>query len=221
LANFPVTDRYGIANKAGIANILSLSKVEDKYRITYDSAEEKQFIVHKEDGEKRCFKTSANGLFYLDVKEASGTVLVNTVEDNKSRYMNRDYTQATLAKKLQNIIGCPSARTFLGIVEKNLLKDCPVVRKDVLLAADDIFGPNVESLKGKTVRQGGIHVNPEYHQVPIPIMEKCRKVTLCIDIMFVNKLPILVTISRDIKFGTVEAIKSRKHKVLLAAIKSV
>jgi hypothetical protein len=39
-------------NKAGIANILSLSKVEDKYRITYDSAEEKKFIVHKDDGDK-------------------------------------------------------------------------------------------------------------------------------------------------------------------------
>jgi hypothetical protein len=37
----------------------------------------------------------------------------------------------------------------------------------------------------------------------------------------VNKLPFLVTISRDIKFGTVEAIKSRKHKVLLDAIKTV
>jgi hypothetical protein len=43
-------------SKAGIANILSLSKVEDKYRITYGSAEEKQFIVQKDDGEKRCLK---------------------------------------------------------------------------------------------------------------------------------------------------------------------
>jgi hypothetical protein len=42
-------------NKAGIANILSLSKVEDKYRITYDSSKEKQFVVHKDDGEKRLF----------------------------------------------------------------------------------------------------------------------------------------------------------------------
>jgi hypothetical protein len=39
--------------------------------------------------------------------------------------------------------------------------------------------------------------------------------------MFVNKIPFLVTISRNIKFGTVEALKSRKLKELLAAIKSV
>jgi hypothetical protein len=39
--------------------------------------------------------------------------------------------------------------------------------------------------------------------------------------MFGNKLPFWITISCDIKFGTVEAIKSRNHKVLLAAIKYV
>jgi hypothetical protein len=184
-----------------------LSKVEDKYRITYDSSKEKQFVVHKDDGEKRFFRKSANRLFYLDAKEATGTVLVNTVEDNESTYTNREYSQATLARKLQNIIGRQSARTFLKIIETNQLKDCPILRGDVL-AADDIFGPNVGSLKGKTVRQGGIHVNPEYHQIPMTIMEKYRELTLCVDVMFVNKLPFLVTISRGIKFGTVEFIKS-------------
>jgi hypothetical protein len=52
-------------------------------------------------------------------------------------------------------------------------------------------------------------------------MECYRDVTLCINIMFVNKIPFLVTISRHIKFGTVEAIKSRQHKVILAVIKNV
>jgi hypothetical protein len=52
-------------------------------------------------------------------------------------------------------------------------------------------------------------------------MERCHDVTLCIDIMFVNKIPFLVTISRNIKFGTVEAMKSRQHKALLTALKSV
>jgi hypothetical protein len=53
-------------HRKGIANILSLSKVEEKYRITYDSAAEKQFVVHKGGGEKRYFKQAKNGLFYLD-----------------------------------------------------------------------------------------------------------------------------------------------------------
>jgi hypothetical protein len=205
----------------GIANILSLSRVEEKYRITYDSAEEKQFIVHKENGAKRRFKQAKSCLFYLDVTDASnntdgtegvGTVLVNTVAANKTKYTNAVYKQATLARKLQNIIGRSSARSYPEIVESNLLKDCPVVRADVI-AAKDIFGPNLGSLKGKTVRHTGDRVRPEFEQVPVEIMERYRDVMICIDIMFVNKIPFLVTISRHIKFGTVEAIKSRKHKV--------
>jgi hypothetical protein len=77
------------------------------------------------------------------------------------------YKQATLARKLQNIIGRPSARDYLRIVENNLLKDCPIVGTDVM-ATEDVFGPNVGSLKEKTVRHGGTQVNPEYLQVPSP-----------------------------------------------------
>jgi hypothetical protein len=69
-------------NKAGIANILSFSRVEEKYRVTYDSADSKQFLVHKGNGVLHRFKQSRNGLFYLDAKEPNNevsTVLVNTV----------------------------------------------------------------------------------------------------------------------------------------------
>jgi hypothetical protein len=84
-------------------------------------------------------------------------------------------------------------------VEKNLLKDCPIVGTDVL-AAEDIIGPNVGSLRGETVRREG-HVSLEYHQVPSRVMAKYHEVALCTDMMFINKLRFLVTISRDIKFG--------------------
>jgi hypothetical protein len=53
--------------------------------------------VHKADGEERRFKQSAKGMFYLDTKEVSGTTLVATVDDNKSKYTKRSYKQALLA----------------------------------------------------------------------------------------------------------------------------
>jgi hypothetical protein len=142
-------------NKSGIANILSLSRMEKKHRITYDSENGKQSIVHKKNGMVRRFRQSEDGLFHMDAKESDeeqdGTVLVNkveTVEGNKKNCTKAACKQATLARKLQNIIARPSARSFLNIVEKDLLKDCPVLREDVL-AAEDIFGPNVGSLKEK------------------------------------------------------------------------
>ena len=39
--------------------------------------------------------------------------------------------------------------------------------------------------------------------------------------MYVNKVPLLVTLSRNIKFGTMEAIADRKEATLLKCIKGV
>jgi len=39
----------------GIANILSLSKVKEKYRVTFDSKNGNRFMVHKADGSTRIF----------------------------------------------------------------------------------------------------------------------------------------------------------------------
>ena len=39
--------------------------------------------------------------------------------------------------------------------------------------------------------------------------------------MYVNKVPLLVTLSRNIKFGTMEAVANRKEATLLKCIKGV
>ena len=136
----------------GIANILSLARVKAKgYNVTYDSAEGNHFRVVTPSDAVRIFKQSARGLYYLDAsKIQNGTSMVNTVADNRSRYTNRDYSRALFARKLQGIIGRPSDRTFKDIVNRNLLPNCPNNSRDINAAAD-IFGPDIGSLKGKTV----------------------------------------------------------------------
>jgi hypothetical protein len=71
------------------------------------------------------------------------------------------------------------------------------------------------------VRHNGERVRPKYEDVLKQIMERCQDVTLCIGLMCINKMPFLATISRHMKFGTIEAAKSRHRKVLLPAIKNV
>jgi hypothetical protein len=65
------------------------------------------------------------------------------------------------------------------------------------------------------VRSGGL--------VPIPatIMDHYRKVVLCVDVMKVNKIPFLVTISRALKFGTVAWLKNAKITTIMSAITDV
>ena len=157
------------------------------------------------------FQQSERGLFFLDTS-ATGTVLINTVAENRSRYTNHDYSLAVLARKLQQILGRPSTRSYLYIVEKYLLPNCPVTCRDIV-AAENIFGPDVGSLKGKTVRRPGDPVADHIVDVPPGILTQDHGVLLGGDIMFVNKIPFFMTISRYIKFGTAEMLQIAKIRL--------
>jgi hypothetical protein len=200
-------------------SILSLDRVKEKHRVTFDSSDKNQFVIHKSDGTTRCFKESCCGLYYLKTG-ASLIVVVNTVADNKTRYMNCNYSQVTLARKIQNIIGRPSTLSYLAIVENNQLPNCPINRQDIL-ATEDIFGPNLGSLEGKTTPSTTKHMCATHVNIPINIMSCYRDVTITGNIMFVNTIPFFMTISRHIKFGTTEMTTSQTTVTLLAAIKQV
>ena len=220
----------------GIANILSMAQVERYFPVTY--GDEKCFIVHKKNGMQRRFVKSDRGLYYLDTatarsdaeptedqavqptEEQPETILLSTVEDKKSKYTVRDYRQAELARKIQNMIGRPSLRDYLRIVDGNQLRNCPVTRSDIL-AAEDIFGPNLGSLKGKTVRKASPTTTITRDPLPLEIKERYMDVTICLDIMFVNKVAFVITISRNIKFITVEFIASRHQGTLMASLQRI
>jgi hypothetical protein len=51
------------------------------------------------------------------------------------------------------------------------------------------------------------------------IMKHYQDVTLAGDIMFINKIPCFVTISRDIKLCTIARVKDMKNRTLFNAIK--
>ena len=188
----------------GIANILSLSKVKEKYRVTYDSDNNNQFIVHRPDGTQRIFQQSSRGLYFLDtsrtpqpVNGTKDTVLVTTIADNASNFSNADYSQAVLAQKLQKIIGRPTTRAFIYFIENNLLPNYPVNRRDVL-RAEQIFGLDIGSFKGKTVRRQPPRVEVDEVALTTTFQQHYQEVTLGCDIMFVNKILFLMSISRHI-----------------------
>ena len=98
----------------GIANILSLSRVrEHGYHVTYDSNGGNKFLVSKPDGSSRAFHESERGLYFLDTRaNGTGTVMINTVADNKNAYANRAYTRAVLARNIQKMVGPQRQRSL-------------------------------------------------------------------------------------------------------------
>jgi hypothetical protein len=147
--------------------------------------------------------------------ECMTTSLINTVAEKKSQYTHRACKQAMLAHRIQNVISRPSTRDFIRIVEGGMLRNCPVSRSDVM-TAEDIFGPNLGSFKGKTVRSKNAVADVPYH-----IIKLHKDVTLCFDIMFVNKIAFLTTVSRKLRFGTTERLPSRHANVVGKALVNV
>ena len=151
----------------------------------------------------------------------TGMALVTTVANNASIYTHADYSHALLARKTQQIIGRPSMRDYIRYVENNLIPNFPVTRRDIV-AAEHIFGPDIGSLKGKTTRRRPIVVGL-YDDTPIPpgVMEQYHDIILVVDVLYVNKLHFIATISRYIRFGTVEFLRNQKSTTLSEHIKQV
>ena len=212
----------------GIANIVSLSRaVKAGYHVQFDSEKGNRFVVTKPSGKVFVFNQAGNGLFYLDTQNDDGHAMdgaaltVATVDSNKLGYSNADYLRAKTARDLQIRIGRPTTNDFKRIIDQNLLPNCPVTTADVM-AAEHIFGPDIGSLKGKTVRRRPRQARTnDVVKIPLAVHERYREVTICGDVMYVNEQPMFTTISRNIRFGTSEALTSKGAKELLRAIDSV
>ena len=74
----------------GIANILSLHKVQENYRVTYDSSSMAGFEVHKPDGMTHMSTPSKRGLLFSDVKRDNAHILVHTVGTIKNKYTAKE-----------------------------------------------------------------------------------------------------------------------------------
>ena len=208
-------------NPQGIANIMSLDNVAKYFHITMDTDAEKAMLVHKDNGQAMKFIPTGKGLYHHNLTSANGGLwsCITTVADKADKYTHQALQRAQVARRLQNIIMQPGARQLMDVAVSHL-KGCPVTKADIK-AAEDIYGPNLGALKGKTVAHPNPHVPAGVDQVPTSIMEVHRSVTLAIDVMFINKVAFLITTSRNLKFGTVEAISNRQVTTIVAKLRSV
>jgi len=105
----------------------------------------------------------------------------------------------------------------MKMVTNNQLPNFPISTKDIV-AAEAIFGLYIGMLKGKTNRKKTITVSIIK---PIPISEQYKDITFAIDIMYINSIPFLTTISRNIKFDSAQAIPGQTHKSIYIAKREI
>jgi hypothetical protein len=200
-------------NKDVITNILSLSRVKERYPAKYDSDEGKQFVAVQPNKEV-VFKQSQSGLYYHNTEDCA----IIMVEENHDGYTWRELAKAKETRWAMGVAGYPSQKDFKNMVRLNIVRNCPVMPNDIN-TADNIFGPNVASLKGKTIRNTQEPVLTEYVEIPKEILDLNKDVTLTADVMFVDGLGFLNTASRKIKFATSKYVPKSNKAVLVNSLK--
>jgi hypothetical protein len=84
-----------------------------------------------------------------------------------------------------------------------------------------IYGLDIYALKGKAVRPKPKVVVNDYVEVPRELVDAHKSLILCVDIMYIDELPFLVTVSKYIKYITIRFIDDRSNETILEALQFV
>ena len=207
-------------NEDAITNIFSAAEMAAKHRVTYDSEKEDAYIVHLPNKQVKFTKTSSGLYVFKPNIKKTGVQLLNTVAENKSFYTQRQFERAKRARDLYNSLGTPSIGDFKAILRMNAIKDNPVTTRDIIIA-EKIFGPDIGALKGKTTRRKPAPVVDDYIEIPRELLINQQQVTLCLDVMKVNGVPFLTTISQNLYYRTAQWVQHQTSEVFKAALGSV
>ena len=84
-----------------------------------------------------------------------------------------------------------------------------------------IFGPDLPELQGRTTRKKSTRAMPVYMGIPRGIYERYKYIVLTADVMFVNGIIFLVTLSRGIRLYTTEHVPNRKKDQLARSLSRI
>ena len=117
-------------------------------------------------------------------------------------------------------MGAVSEKDYRGLVSSHLLKNNNVSPAAVSNART-LFGPDLANVRGKTVRIKPDPVVENYVAIPRDFVLANKHLTLAADVFFVDGIPLLLTISRRIKFVTSEHCPVRTAVALSNHVKKV
>jgi hypothetical protein len=143
--------------------------------------------------------------------------LVIAVKENMMGYTQRQFENAKRARQLYHIMGCPTVENLKHILRQNIIKNCPVTAEEVNIA-EKIFGGDIGTLKGKSTRCRPTPIRDDLVEIPPEVLEQHQDLTFCMDIMYVNGVPMLTSIDQSIRFRGLVPLASRVASELYNAL---
>ena len=201
-----------------ITNIISLGQAKRKGRRTVYTDETGFKMTNLTTGQSVKFIDDGTGLHTTPLHADAS--FINTVEENKKLFSKRQVQRAEVAQKMRQVIGYPSIRDYKLIINTNAIKNCPVTIEDINIC-EKIFGPDIYALKGKSTYKKSKVVVPDYIEIPKELVEAHKGIYLCADLMWVDGVGHLVTLSKNLKYYTATYIPDKKAETIAKAFDEV
>ena len=113
----------------------------------------------------------------------------------------KDRKKAHRTRQFQHVGGHPSDATIVYSAVTNGIKNSPITQRDVKVELD-MLGKSTFGVQGKKVRHQPDAVAVEIIEVPPTILDYYKEVEIYVDVMHVNRIPFLVSISKHIHYGS-------------------
>ena len=213
-----------------IANLLYVGQLEeDAFVVDYNT--KRNWVAVTPDGTRIVFKRDTGRCKrfpYIEMGSQEALTLVQavpkveTVRGNFEGFTKREIQGAILARKGQASIASPSQQEFHKMVSRNCtaMRSAPMTCAN-LINARTIFGPDLSGLRGKSTREKPERVDTSETVVPRYFYGLHKYVTLTADVMFVNGVPFLLTLSRKIRLFTSEYLPSQTAAQLSSSLDKV
>ena len=125
-----------------------------------------------------------------------------------------------MAKQLLHALGYPSVVDLKTIIKMNATWKNPITESNIKLM-ECLYGPDIPTVKCKTTRRRPHKLVSDLVSIPHELCNTQHGVYLYIDIMYVNGMPFLTTISMNIKYCTAIWVANHMAPTISNLVESV
>ena len=189
---------------------ITLNQDATEFTVTSPTAQASyKFVLHSDNH----YRLARNDCGDAAVFRVSATPYT-TVESNKLKYSKREIKRADAARDLQWKLGLPSTKDLIKLLLHGKLHGTETLPQDVRVA-EDIYGPILGNVRGKTTTQKP-HV-PQQEEILVP--QQVHQ-SLYADLMWIDKEPFFISVSKPLEYVQVSGIRAKATEELLKATRS-
>ncbi len=153
-----------------------------------------------------------NKLYVAKAQDLLAHVLV-TVEEKKAQFSSEQVKKAEAAYNLMKNSGYPSPNELMRLVSDGNVMNMPVLWREDILRAYEIFGPPAEYVRGKLTKT-------KVNRVPVDLLLKAddKNQVLWSDVMHIDGNKIFISVANPLQLLTVSHLKDETANSLGEAL---